>query len=291
MYCWRPLVIVSGQYPDLAEHLGADAAGNGEAVQRYMTWAPDNPVSIRSSIRAAREGARSIREVIGHDIWEATNELYLWFMSEGAAAQYLHDRDEVYRHVRRSTQLCLGLVRSTMLHDEPMDFLWLGVMLERIGQTARTLDMHHHIRSVGRADAAAAAADGALAVAAARLLRVRGLHAQPAGPRQRRGGDRLPAVRGALPALAALLPDPCWRWSCRLAPDGATAASPRPTSRLDALDRWLDDQEKSGGRPPTTRCSRTSSTRPAPPAALLQRSLGGKDPEQSLPLPEAAQAQ
>src|SRR5205814_3847835 len=26
----------------------------------------------------------------------------------------------------------------------PMSFLWLGVMLERVGQTARTLDMHHH---------------------------------------------------------------------------------------------------------------------------------------------------
>ena len=90
-------------------------------------------MSIRNSIRAAREGARSIREVIGHDIWEATNELYLLFMSESAAAQYLQDRDEVYKNIRRSTQLCLGLIRSTMMHDEPMDFLWLGVMLERRG--------------------------------------------------------------------------------------------------------------------------------------------------------------
>jgi uncharacterized alpha-E superfamily protein len=31
-----------------------------------------------------------------------------------------------------------------MLHDEPMRFLWLGAMLERVGQTARILDMHHH---------------------------------------------------------------------------------------------------------------------------------------------------
>jgi uncharacterized alpha-E superfamily protein len=32
-----------------------------------------------------------------------------------------------------------------MLHDRPMSFLWLGVMLERVSQTARILDMHHHI--------------------------------------------------------------------------------------------------------------------------------------------------
>ena len=31
-----------------------------------------------------------------------------------------------------------------MLHDEPLDFIWLGVLLERVGQTARMLDVHHH---------------------------------------------------------------------------------------------------------------------------------------------------
>jgi uncharacterized alpha-E superfamily protein len=143
--CWRPVVVVSGQYPDFMARFGSDAAGNGDVVQRYMTWAPENPVSIRTAIRAARESARSIREVLSSDIWQATNELYLWFAGEEASTQYLHDRDEVYKHIRRSTQLNLGLVRSTMLHDTPMDFLWLGVLLERVGQTARILDMHHHM--------------------------------------------------------------------------------------------------------------------------------------------------
>ena len=143
--CWRPVMIVSGQYPDFVARFDNEAAGNGEVVQRYMTWALENPVSIRNAIRAARESARSIREVLSLDIWQATNELYLWFASEEASQQYLQDRDEVYKHVRRSTQLNLGLVRSTMLHDTPMDFLWLGVLLERVGQTARILDMHHHM--------------------------------------------------------------------------------------------------------------------------------------------------
>ena len=143
--CWRPLVTVSGQYPDFLERFGAEAVGDGEVVQQYMTWAPENMVSIRTSVRAARESARSIREVLSGDIWQTTNQLFLWFMGEDAGTQYMQDREEVYRRVRASTQLCLGLVRSTMLHDEPMDFLWLGVMLERLGQTARILDMHHHM--------------------------------------------------------------------------------------------------------------------------------------------------
>jgi uncharacterized alpha-E superfamily protein len=82
--CWRPVVTVSGQYPDFVERFGDEAAGNGDMVQRYMTWASENPVSIRNSIWGAREGARSIREVLSLDIWQAINELYLWFVGEDA---------------------------------------------------------------------------------------------------------------------------------------------------------------------------------------------------------------
>jgi len=146
---WRPVVTVSGQYPDFRERFGDKSTGMGDSVQRYMTWAPENAVSIRNSIWGARESARSIREVLSLDIWQATNELYLWFVSEEAQKQYVLDRDEIYRQIRRQTQLSLGLVRSTMLHDTPMDILWLGVLLERIGQTARILDMHHYLLEAG----------------------------------------------------------------------------------------------------------------------------------------------
>ena len=149
---WRPVVTVSGQYSDFCERFGDRAAGMGDVVQRYMTWAPENSVSIRNSIWGAREGARSVREVLSLDIWQATNELYLWFVSEEAQKQYQLDRDEIYRQIRRQTQLSLGLVRSTMLHDTPMDILWLGVLLERIGQTARILDMHHYLLDEGVGD-------------------------------------------------------------------------------------------------------------------------------------------
>jgi uncharacterized alpha-E superfamily protein len=145
--CWQPLVIVSGQLPTLLERDGAAAAGQGEVVQRYITWNPDNGVSLLNSVRAAREIARTIREVLSIEVWEEVNELYLWISDGASEAAYANHREDFYRKVRRSTQLCLGLVRSTMLHDEPMRFLWLGVMLERVGQTARILDMHHHTLS------------------------------------------------------------------------------------------------------------------------------------------------
>jgi uncharacterized alpha-E superfamily protein len=110
-----------------------------------MTWDEDNLTSLVQSIGAARENARSIREVISKEAWETTNELYLWMSAaDGGPAEYERDRYAFYRHIHRAVQLDLGLVRSTMLHDTPLDFIWLGVMLERVGQTARVLDVHHH---------------------------------------------------------------------------------------------------------------------------------------------------
>jgi uncharacterized alpha-E superfamily protein len=245
LHCWRPLVIVSGQYPEFSARLGGEAAGNGDVVQRYMTWAPENPVSIRCSIRAAREGARSIREVIGGDIWQATNELYLWFMGEEAASQYLQDRDEVYREIRRATQLCLGLVRSTMLHDEPMDFLWLGVLLERIGQTARTLDMHHHIQG-------AAEGQQPLLQTALWLSLLRACSGFEAFMRRQRGRVSRDA------AVSFLLFEARFPRSLRYCVRSAlaltrrlVAANPKKGTatalgRLEGLDRWLDAQEQAG---------------------------------------------
>jgi uncharacterized alpha-E superfamily protein len=109
-----------------------------------MVWDEDSGVSLARSIQGMRWNARSIREVLSHEAWEAVNELHLWMRSDPASTSYAHQREAFYQHVRRSTQLSLGLLRSTMLHDEPLDFVWLGVLLERVSQTARMLDVHHH---------------------------------------------------------------------------------------------------------------------------------------------------
>jgi uncharacterized alpha-E superfamily protein len=146
---WRPVLVVSGTEHEFAEAVAANddnhpAWGDGEVVQRFMVWNEDNGVSLARSLIGARANARSIREVLSLEAWEAINELHLWIHGDAAQATYAQHRDAFYQHVRRGTQLTLGLLRSTMLHDEPLDFLWLGVLLERVSQTARTLDVHHH---------------------------------------------------------------------------------------------------------------------------------------------------
>ena len=165
----------SGKRPTSSARFGRDALGDAELVQRYLTRDEKNPVSLGRSVAATRENARSIREVISLEVWQVLNELHVFLGSDEAEAMYERDRDALYGRVQRSTQLCLGLMRSTMLHDAPLDFVWLGVLLERIGQTARLLDVQHHALD-RRRRAARGPRDRALALAAARVLRVRGVH-------------------------------------------------------------------------------------------------------------------
>lgn len=143
---WPPAVIVSGgEAPFRARH-GDDAFADGERVQDWLAWETDNSGSIKSSVVAARENARSIREVVSLEAWEAVNELHLWMDGAGRDV-WREDRHGFYRHVRQAVQLTLGVVNGTMPHDDAFDFLNLGLLLERANQTARILDVHHHALS------------------------------------------------------------------------------------------------------------------------------------------------
>lgn len=141
---WRPILIVFGEREAFAARHGEAASGDGEAVQSYMAWDEDDVSSLVRSVGAARENARSIREVVSLEVWEITNELYLYLTGGEGRRDYDDNRWTFYRTVRKLSELALGFTRSTMLHEEPLDFIWLGVELERAGQTARNLDVHHH---------------------------------------------------------------------------------------------------------------------------------------------------
>ena len=149
--CWRPVIVVCGEeatfaaqsgtlYPDDPERAWRD----GDRVERHLTWSAESPVSILRSVSSARWNARQIREVVSLEAWETINELHVWLGDPAAELDWSERRFDFYKRVRSNTQLCLGLLRSTMLHDEPLDFIWLGVMLERVNQTARILDVQHH---------------------------------------------------------------------------------------------------------------------------------------------------
>lgn len=141
---WRPVVVVAGEEPRFIEVLGAEAINDGDAVQQYMVWDERNPVSIASCAYWARENARTIRDVITLEMWETLNGFHHWLRGGPGRRAWRSDRDAFYQHVQEASTLFQGVCHTTMLHEQPFDFMLLGMLLERAGQTARIVDIKHH---------------------------------------------------------------------------------------------------------------------------------------------------
>src|SRR6266446_1674178 len=135
---WRPLLIISGIHDMPGE-------ANAETVQYYMTWEEKNHSSIATSLGAARENARIIREVISADMWARMNYYHLWFQGPSARSLYDQSRSDFYSQIKRINQLIHGISDGTMSHGEAWEFFQLGKFLERACQTARILDVKYHI--------------------------------------------------------------------------------------------------------------------------------------------------
>src|SRR4030095_12920913 len=81
---WQPLVDTTGDAQEFARRYGV---ATQPRVIQFLPVDPDNPNSIRSCLRAARENARSVREVISSEMWEQLNEFYLMVNSAAAEAR------------------------------------------------------------------------------------------------------------------------------------------------------------------------------------------------------------
>lgn len=139
---WRPMIIVAGEQQRFAELIGD--ADDAERVQDYLVWDTRTFSSLYMTIRAARDNARSIRDHLSQEAWEQINGIYLWMKSSDARLEWAQDRHAFYARVRRGMLLLAGIMRSTMLRDDAVEFVRLGALLERTSQTARILDVHHH---------------------------------------------------------------------------------------------------------------------------------------------------
>jgi uncharacterized alpha-E superfamily protein len=142
---WRPLLIVTGGEPSFDERFGMrNEADDGESVQSFLVWDDQSPVSIVSSLQMARENARTIRDTISAEMWASLNAFWHWLTRGQGRRLYNRERLAFYDTVRDHFFTFHGATQSTLLHEEPFDFMRLGMQLERAGQTARLLDVKHH---------------------------------------------------------------------------------------------------------------------------------------------------
>jgi uncharacterized alpha-E superfamily protein len=138
---WRRALDALGLMPAFTAKYGPITPSR---VLEFLCLDPDNPSSIRASIRAARESARAQRGAITVEMYEDLNASWLEmrvlglerFESDGLARfiDWVKTRSASFR----------GVTIGTMGRDEGYQFMRLGTFIERADNTARILDVKYH---------------------------------------------------------------------------------------------------------------------------------------------------
>ena len=111
----------------------------------FLALDPDNPSSIYSCLRLARENAHAVRWQITSEMWESLNTTWLEMRrvrrSEitGAGAAKFFD------WVKDRSHLFRGVTYGTIMRGDAFNFSRLGTFLERADNTARILDVKYHV--------------------------------------------------------------------------------------------------------------------------------------------------
>lgn len=140
---WEPLVLTAGDRDLFDDRYGQATADN---VIQFLTFDADYPNSILSCLRAARENARSVREIISSEMWEQINAFFLIVndaASNGDRSQ--GDLQHFFNEVKLASHLFSGVMDATMTYNEGWHFGQLGRFLERADKTSRILDVKYYI--------------------------------------------------------------------------------------------------------------------------------------------------
>jgi uncharacterized alpha-E superfamily protein len=139
---WDPLIYTSGDHEQFYARYGTATQANALSM---LAFDEQNPNSIVSCLKSARENARTIREIIAAAVWEELNKFY-WFVTDAARNGQAADNPfDFFNHVKRRGQLIVGIMEATMSRGEAWHFAQMGRLLERADKTSRILDVKYYI--------------------------------------------------------------------------------------------------------------------------------------------------
>jgi uncharacterized alpha-E superfamily protein len=140
---WKPLVVTTGDWT-MYESL-YDKIDKSRAIY-FLGFDLNNPNSIYSSIKTARENARAIRPEITKEVWEQINHIYHQ-VKEGHEKQQWKKSDprSFFTEVKKGCQLLHGIFDSTISRTDSWHFGKMGQLIERADKTSRVLDVKYHM--------------------------------------------------------------------------------------------------------------------------------------------------
>lgn len=140
---WSSILIAAGASKTFQGDL---ETANREAALEHLVADPNNPSSIYSCLRNARENARAIRFGVTSEVWSilntAWNELPTQIAAMRSRRAYLAEFVDWVKVIQATYR---GSVEGTMVRDDSLEFLRLGSHIERADATARILDVKYHV--------------------------------------------------------------------------------------------------------------------------------------------------
>ncbi|WP_437206138.1 alpha-E domain-containing protein [Planctomicrobium sp. SH664] len=137
---WAPLIFATGDQEVFKEKHGL---ANSQNVIHFLVFDREYPNSIISSLRAARENARTVREAISSEAWEQLNECYHFVKDATSTIRAPEELSDFFNEVKQQSHLFHGILDATMSHNKGWHFANLGRLLERADKTSRILDVKY----------------------------------------------------------------------------------------------------------------------------------------------------
>lgn len=136
---WESVIMTTG---DLDLFRSQYTEATADQVIHFLTFDRNYPNSILSCLLAARENARSVREIISSEMWEQVNAFYL-MVREASEMAVMPQFSSFFAEVKQASHLFSGIMNATMSHNEGWHFGELGRLIERADKTARILDVKY----------------------------------------------------------------------------------------------------------------------------------------------------
>ena len=141
---WRSILLSAGA----AEAFNASGRVLDEKnVIEFLTFATDNPGSIRSCIELARLNARAVRTALTREMWDTINSGYLEMknLEKRMTDNSTDDLTHFLEFIKQMSLAYDGGAYRTMLRNDAYWFTRIGSFIERADNTARLLDVKYHV--------------------------------------------------------------------------------------------------------------------------------------------------
>jgi uncharacterized alpha-E superfamily protein len=139
---WRSIIQLNS---DEARFFAGGREVSPQHVLQFYVVDADNPTSIVSAIRAARENARTLRPLISTEMWVQLNMFHNRLAALGMADLAPARLAALFAMIKEACQTHTGITEGTFFRDQGWYFYWLGRYLERADQTTRLVDIKYHL--------------------------------------------------------------------------------------------------------------------------------------------------